>query len=38
MSNCIWYKIWEQYINGDIDLDELEAQTANEQTSIQYET
>lgn len=36
MSNCIWYKIWHQYLDGTITAEELNNLTSKQQ-SIRYE-
>ncbi len=34
MSEIIWYKIWQRYINGEITIEELDLQTRDRQMSF----
>ena len=34
MSDLIWYKIWQRYINGEITVEELDLQTRDNQMSF----
>ena len=37
MSNCIWYKIWHQYLDGKITAHELDLATRSNQQAINYD-
>lgn len=35
-KKCVWGRVWDEYINGEITAEELERQTGSRQESIQF--